>query len=564
MARIPLSLRLNMLLAGRPSLAYRVFRLMGARRIERAGRNAAIRAAQQAYTYVPFYRRLYEAHGFTDERMKRLTWEDFQQLPTISKDETEREPENDLLDSRIPSPAGDALIGRSSGTTRAPTVWPLSWKELYILRATFEGVLRSLGTHKGVPTAVIQMTAIEGGDQSGNSPYRSLFSLKEATHWNFEVFGPGEDSNTVIALLRWLVKQRYESLFIISFPGTYERLFDRLDEITRTDPEAGVNWAQFRNKVIMIGGQLVALSIRERLRNEMAFDPKALGSELVAYVSSDTGIVVARSTPFSVWLERFLAERPQLWESLGLSPEHREKALLEFVPALSVYAELDPSDGLVLTSWKHRPLVRYRINDLAWTIPSEQLMKTLRREAPDWRRAFLAAGGKKGDIPYGATLGVILGRADETCIVNSANVSPAILQSALEAAGIMPMLHHFKHSANPSYPNEYSVYLELQDTRDEAARSALATEWRLKLLDALMAVPAASDLLAAHRANPIVLRVFVRSRGADEFAGDDQRHKKTYILRSDQRQQREQHADETPVPVSAPAAIRSEDAQNDG
>ncbi|HLY29741.1 MAG TPA: hypothetical protein VKQ36_01815 [Ktedonobacterales bacterium] len=548
MARLPLSLRMRMLLVGRPALANRIFGLMGARRLERAGRNAAIRAAQEAYAHVPFYHQLYEAHGFTQQRIERLTWDDFLRLPTVSKDETEDATEADLLDNRIPWPAGDALISRSSGTTREPTIWPVGWSEFYILRATFEGVLRALGAHKGIPTAVVQMTAIEGGDQSGNSPYRSLFSLKEETHWNFEVFGAGENPNTAISTLRWLVKQKYESLFIISFPGTIERLLDRLAEVTAADPDAGVNWAQFQHKIVMAGGQLVARSLRDRMQREMLLDPKALGSELIAYVSSDTGIVVARSTPFTVWLENYLAERPALWDTFGLSAEHRDKALLEFVPPMSVYAEVDPTDGLILTSWKHRPLIRYRINDLAWTKPLTELIRVLNKQAPTWRKDFLAAGGHKSDIVRVGTLGVVLGRADDTVIVNSANVSPAILQSALEAAGILPLLHYFKHSADPSHPNEYSVYLELQDTRDEATRVALAEEWRPKLLEALIAVPAASDLLAAHRTNPIMLRVFVRSRGEDEFAGDDKRHKKTHTLRPEQRLPVKE-----PAPVAAPS-----------
>jgi len=45
----------------------------------------------------------------------------------------------------------------------------------YLSRAAFEAVLRNLGTAAGVPTAVVLMNAVEGGDQSGNMPYRAFF-----------------------------------------------------------------------------------------------------------------------------------------------------------------------------------------------------------------------------------------------------------------------------------------------------------------------------------------------------------------------------------------------------
>lgn len=135
------------------------------------------------------------------------------------------------------------------------------------------------------------------------------------------------------------------------------------------------------------------------------------------------------------------------------------------------------------------------------------------------------------DVPRVATLGVVLGRADEICIVNGANISPAIVQQALERAGIAAQIHHFKHAADPAHPNEYRIYLELLSAKDAQTRLALAQEWQEPLLQALLQTPAASDLVAAHRTNPITLCLFLRSPGEDEFLGDKDRAKKTYAVR---------------------------------
>ncbi|HLW01402.1 MAG TPA: hypothetical protein VKT82_22290 [Ktedonobacterales bacterium] len=528
--RKPLALRLQMYLMSHPRAANRLLGFLGTRWVESTARRAALKAARQAYERVPFYRACFEQHGFTAAKMQRLTWNDFQQLPLLSKDDTEDVDEKDLVDRQVPSPQGDALIGRSSGTLRVPIHWPLGWSEFYLSRGAFEAILRDLGTPAGAPTAIVHMNAVEGGDQSGNMPYRTFYSIKEQKGWNMEIVATGEDSATTHSWLRWFAKQGYTSLLLISFPGSLERLFTYINGL----PEAErVNWDTFQHKHIFIGGQLVVRSIRDLVQREMHLDPTSLTSETCLYISSDTGQHMARTTRFTIWLERYLTQHPELYAVLGLSEENRDKPLLEFIPPFSMYFEFDRPEGLTLTMWKHRPLIRYKIGDLVWTRRMEALEQLLEKAAPTWREDFLRAGGHVADIPKAVTLGVVLGRADEICIVNAANVSPAIVQQALERAGIAAQVHHFKHAADPARPNEYRLYLELMDTQTEQNRLALAERWREPLLNALLQVPAASDLAAAHRANPISFLLFVRSRDEDEFLGDKDRRKKTYAVRAE-------------------------------
>lgn len=522
------SLRLQMYLASHPHLANRVSSFLGAKRVETMGRQAALQAARRAYEQVPFYHNLFTQHGFTADRVRRLTWNAFQQLPKVNKDDTEAIAEADLLDRLTPSPRGDALIGRSSGTTRAPVHWPLGWPELYLSRAAFEAILRELGTATGVPTAVVLMTAVEGGDQSGNMPYRAFYSLKEQYGWDMEVIATGEDSATAHNWFHWLAHNGYKAFFLISFPGTIERLLTYIASL----PEAErVNWGAFQRKHVLLGGQIVARQIRERVRQEMQLDPTSLTSETVIYVSSDTGQIMARTTPFTLWLERYLTQHPELYPAFGLAEEHQTKPLLEFVPPPSIHFEFDQPEGLTLTMWKHRPLIRYKIGDLIWTRQAQAVIQLLSKLAPHWREDFLQAGGHRLDIPSVSTLGVVLGRADEICIVNGANISPAMVQQALETSGILPQINHFKHRADPAHPNEYHLYVELKSHIEASSRVALADQWREPLLTALLQAPAATDLAAAHRTNPITLFLFARSPGEDEFLSDQEYGKKTYALR---------------------------------
>src|SRR5262249_44801851 len=122
---------------------------------------------------------------------------------------------------------------------------------------------------------------------------------------------------------------------------------------------------------------------------------------------------------------------------------------------------------------------------------------------------------------------MITGRADDIRIVNGTNIAPEVLRDALDDIGVLPRLHHFKHDTDGARPNDYLVYLELQDTLEEAEREALAKMWRPALLQALIAQPSVADLSA----DPLVLHLWVRSRGTEEFEGDDQRAKKSYVPR---------------------------------
>jgi hypothetical protein len=222
-------------------------------------------------------------------------------------------------------------------------------------------------------------------------------------------------------------------------------------------------------------------------------------------------------------------QHPQIAEQLGIPAAHRTKPLMEFVPSLSVLLENSQDTGLLLTTWKHRPIIRYRSNDLAWLQSSSAVVQILSRTEKNWRMDFARYGYTRADIPGSATLGMIVGRADDVCIVNGANVTPDVLQGALALAGILPNIHHFKHGVGAG-PNQYDVYLELPDQRDASARDRLAAEWAPGLLDALVTHPSAIELQAAHRGTPIELRLFVRSRGEEEFRGDDQEAKKRYMV----------------------------------
>jgi phenylacetate-coenzyme A ligase PaaK-like adenylate-forming protein len=316
--------------------------------------------------------------------MRRLTWTTFLQLPTSSKTASEQADDRLLLDHRIPFPGGDALLGRSSGTSSGPMTWPTGWDEFALTRDNYWRMLREMQGHR-TRTAIVLLFSVDGGDLAGNLPFRSAFSLKERTRWPFEVFAAGEEPSTVVPILRWLVQHEYETLYINAFPGTIERLLDYLD---RADPARGVAWTRFKRLRVGLGGQVASLALRERLRRELHLDPTNLLSETVVYASSDAGQLIAQSTPFSRWLERYVAEHPDIATVLQIPEEHCGKPIMECISPLAVYIEQDVDGTLLLTTWKHRPLIRYRTNDLAWLRPAGEIVRVLNRRARGWRRDF--------------------------------------------------------------------------------------------------------------------------------------------------------------------------------
>ncbi|MBA3825239.1 MAG: hypothetical protein H0X24_15240 [Ktedonobacterales bacterium] len=512
----------------------RTLRLMGPQRLERMGQRSAIKAARYAYAHVPFYRTLYERHAFDAARMQRLTWAEFQQLPTVSKADVLDIADDQLVDQRLNVPGADAHMGRSSGTTTDPITWPVGWSEFYTQRTYLKNTLRDLGsdTHR---TAVVCLTPVDGSDVFGNLLYRLFFSIKEETQWPFEIFTAGEDLPTADSILRYIVRQGYHTFWLTGLPGTMQHLLDYQAERAQSDPANAMQWDQLPQKMIWLAGQIVPLTLQARIRRDLRMPADDLKGIQVMFGSSDSGQLIAQSTPFTVWLQRYAAEHltltTHLEQHLGITAEHRDKPLLQFVPALSVQLENDPEVGLLLTTWKHRPLVRYRSNDFALYWPGRSLIALLDQHAPAWRADFARYGYGPQALPTNMMLGMVLGRADDVRIVNGENITPDVLREALAAANILPYIRHFKHDTDDALPNDYFVYIELPRGADPAECAALAAQWRQPLLDALVRQPNARDFYAAHTPGFIDLHLAVRARGTEEFAGSDQRGKIKYTLR---------------------------------
>ncbi len=534
MARLPLKTRMQVALMSHPRFMRRALRLMGPTRLERMGQRTAIHAARFAYAHVPFYRALYERHGFDATRMARLTWADFQRLPLVSKADVLDIPDADLVDRRLVAPRDDAHMGRSSGTTTDPITWPIGWSEFYTQRTYLKTTLRDLGADR-YPTAIVLLAPVDGSDLFGNLTYRLYFSIKEETQWPFEIFAVGEDLPAVDSILRYVARQGYATLWVLGLPGTMQHLLEYQAERAQADPATTMDWAQVPRKLIWLAGQIVPLTLQARIRHDLHLPPDDLDSIQVMFGSSDSGQLIAQSTPFTIWLQRYAADHPTLTalfaERLGLTAEHRDKPLLQFVLGLSVQLENDPEAGLLLTTWKHRPLVRYRSNDFALYWPGREVVALLDAHAPGWRDDCARAGGGGLAIPTNSMLGMVLGRADDVRIVNGENITPDLLREALAAANVLPFIRHFKHDTDDAQPNHYFVYVELPGAAEAAECDTLAAQWRQPLLDALVHQPNARDFYLAHTPDTITLHLTVRARGTAEFAGDAQRRKIQYTLR---------------------------------
>lgn len=522
--------RFQLFLGGHPRIANRLLGFLGPKYLARIGQRMALRAARRAFDSVPFYRSFWEARGFTSDRFNHLTIDDFARLPHTNKQLTEDTPDTDLLYSLADLAADVAMIGQSSGTRRKPTRWPIGWSEFLSTSVAFLPILRNLALPQGARTAIVLAAALEGGDASGNMLYRVFFALKERTGWNVEIVVPGEQSETMHDWLLWLSHHGFTSLMFISFPGTLERF---LDYELSLQVEQRIDWDLFTRKHISLGGQLVDRALRQRFRDEMRLDPNSLTGESILYASSDTGQLIAHSTPFTLWLEGYLEQHPELGQALGLTDDCIDKPILELMPPVTMYYENDDDEGVLLTTWKLRPLIRYAIGDRLWLPDRSNILPILKKVAPSWRRDFAKVGGRRSDVSRSTRIGVVLGRADDIVIVNGANITPSMVWHALELADLNTQVRHIKHQSNPARPNVYELFLELTTLSDKATLEQMERDWQPRLLQALLNVPAATDLVAAHRTNPVTFILHIRARGEQEFQADGSR-KTTYTLPTQQ------------------------------
>jgi len=475
------------------------------------GQDRALAVFRRAARGVPAYRAFLKEHGV---RLRDIrTFEDFQQLPTTSKegyllkhDLAELMPGGKLDGTRV--------FATSSGSTGQPIFWPR-------LKRQDDGALRGIQAYYSLfdinrKSTLLLMTLSLGMHIAGQ--YMTELSLRVARMPGnrLTVVTPGcsvvEDSLELVKHL----SPRFDQTLILAYPSFAQRL-------VAAGTDWGVSWQEL-NAFLMTGGESYSEGWRSLMVERLGCLPHPM-RVCGVYGTSDGGGIMGFETPFSILGRQLAHQREDIRRCLF--DGRLEAAFVQFNPMARYFEEVNGE--LTLTCWQAVPLIRYALHDAGDVMPFSMVTKRLRSCDADPEVLLRARGVAPQHIWQWPFLSCF-GRSDGAVSVAAANVYPHMLQHVFAAHR---EVSHYKLAVEGSggIENRFIVYVEL------AERTKLTDDARTKLErmlhDEVVTTLSRSSseyreslVEAAEVADPSIVLV---PYGSGLFAADAGRQKRSYL-----------------------------------
>jgi phenylacetate-CoA ligase len=427
--------------AGVTAAAFRDFSttsLDAALSFEGDGSAEAVALFRASAESVPAYRDWLGSQGFDPESVRAPA--DFQRVPVMTKQNyVQRYP----LAARCRGGRIDEcdMVAVSSGSTGAPTVWPRSQRDEYVVARRFEQVLCDAFRADERRTLAVVCFAL--GTWVGGMYTTNGCRLLSARGCPITVVTPGNSKDEIFRVLGDLAAG-FEQVVLLGYPPF---LKDTLD----AGRARGIDFARMNLKCVM-AGEVFSESWRDLLVARMGATSPCYSTASL-YGTADGG-VLGNETPLSIVVRRLLAERPAV--AREIFGESRLPTLVQYDPRARFFeAEgarlLFSADGGV-------PLVRYAILDEGGVIPHAALMAGLSERGLSPLSALEDGRGARS-LPFA----YVFGRSDFTISFYGANVYPENVSVGLEA----PEVHDFVSG---------KFVMEVLEGGDEAAALAITVE----------------------------------------------------------------------------------------
>jgi phenylacetate-CoA ligase len=466
---------------------------------------------RRAARTVPAYRAFLKEHGIRPRDIR--TFEDFQQLPTTSKEDYLLKYD---LAELMPGGRldGSCVITRSSGYSGNSLFWPR-------LKRQDDGAVLGLHAYYSLfdisQKSTLLLIGLALGTHIGGQ-FMTDVSLRVARmpHTRLTVATPGESIDDIIELVKHL-STRFDQTIVIGYPSL-------LQQLSAVGAERGVQWSTV-NAFLISGGESWSEDWR-RLVVGLVGGPSHLMRVSGIYGSADGGFM-GFETPFSILAKQLSHERANLRRRLfGGRPN---AAFVQFNPAGRFFERIDGE--LSLTCWQAVPLVRYRLHDAGEVMPYSAVVQHFGScgLAPD---ELLASHGVRPEHIWRWPFLSCFGRSDGTVSVVSANVYPHSLRHIFAAHR---ELSHFKLAVEGEGGSDsrFVVYAECAPGRPLSAGTRQRLEQ--KLHDEIVAtlLQRNAEYRDALRTHPEVAdpRIVIVPHGTGPFAEDAGRSKRFYIHR---------------------------------
>jgi phenylacetate-CoA ligase len=360
-------------------------------------------------TTVPAYQAFLQAHDLTPDSIQ--TFEDFQTLPLLTKDNYHRQyPLTDLC--RNGQLSACDMVAVSSGSTGQPTFWPRFLTDELAIATRFEQIFHDSFQANTRRTLAVVCFAL--GTWVGGMFSASCCRYLASKGYPVTVVTPGNHKPDIFRVLKELAPA-FEQVVLLGYPPF-------LKDIVDSGLAQGVAWPQYNIKLVL-AGEVFSEAWRDLMgmrvgSQNLYYDSASL------YGTADAG-VLGNETPLSICIRRFLAERPEL--ATELFGESRLPTLVQYDPFNRFF---EAHEGTLLFSGDNGiPLIRYHICDQGGIIPYERMLQYLARHGFD-PIATLKPSGECGVYPLPFVY--VFGRSHFTVSYFGANIYPENVTVGLE------------------------------------------------------------------------------------------------------------------------------------
>jgi phenylacetate-CoA ligase len=295
---------------------------------EDRGVNSVLQLFQDVVTKVPAYQQFLATHHRSIDDIQ--TWEDFQTLPLITKENYLRQYSLSQL-CRYGQLETCDLIAVSSGSTGNPTFWPRCISDELQIATRFEQIFYdSFQADQRRTLAVICFTL---GTWVGGIYTTACCRHLATKGYPLTVITPGNQKPEIFRVIRELGEQ-FEQVVLLGYPPFIKDVID-------TGITEGIEWAKYQVKLVF-AGEVFSEEWR-RLVGERVGSTQPNYDSASLYGTADAG-VLGNETPLSICIRQFLSENPEIAKQLF--GESRLPTLVQYDPK-SRFFEVQKTDNSI-------------------------------------------------------------------------------------------------------------------------------------------------------------------------------------------------------------------------
>jgi len=378
-----------------------------AQHLNQNSETAILALFQDVAVSVPAYRDFLAEHGINPAMIQ--SWEDFAQLPTITKENyISRYILSHLC--RYGQLQNCDIIAASSGSTGKPTFWPRFFTDELHIATRFEQIFHdSFNADTKSTLAVICFTL---GTWVGGIFTTNCCRYLSSKGYPITVITPGNQKAEILHIVQEL-GENFQQVVLLGYPPFLKDVIDSGIAI-------GVEWKRYQIKLVM-AGEVFSEEWRSLVGERVGSQNPCYDFASI-YGTADAG-VLANETPLSVCIRRFLSQNPDA--AKALFGESRLPTLLQYDPIQRFF---EVQDGALLFSGDNGiPLIRYNILDHGGLFTYDGLINFL----AEWGfnpLSELNQGRGVNQLPFV----FVFGRSNFTVSYFGANIYPENVTVGLE------------------------------------------------------------------------------------------------------------------------------------